>query len=257
MATVAARKTKTSLRSERIFYLGMMAAIVGLDVWGFAHSFYFRAVLTPPATYLDRPDWMRWAFMIHGTLFTCWIILFATQTVLIGSKRLPLHKQIGQAITPLYAAIVAYGLFIGWLGAKHGFHDVPFGDSVSFSAIPWLVILTFALLAWLGIHERRDPQRHKRLMLLATIILSDAGIARVALFHTFLPPWLSPTVFMVIPLVIWDLATLGKVHRTTLFGGLLVAGVLLLDLPIGMTRPWHTVVETLIGGPGVPAGQIV
>ena len=256
MATVAARKTKTSLRSERAFFLGMMAALVVLDVWGFAHSFYLRSVLAPPVTYLDRPDWMRWAFMIHGTLFTCWIILFATQTVLIGSKRLPLHKQIGQAIYPLFFAIVAYGLFVGWLGARHGFHDVPF-DSVTFSALPWLVILTFAALAWLGLNERRDPQRHKRLMLLATLALSDAGIARVSVFHSILPPWLDFTPFMVIPLVLWDLATLHKVHRTTLWGGLLVAGALILSVPIGMTKPWHSAVETLIGGPGVPAGQTV
>ena|SRR5947209_5730184 len=255
MATVAARKTKTSLRSERIFFLSMMAALVALDVWGFAHSFYLRTVLAPPGTYLDRPDWMRWAFMIHGTLFTAWIALFATQTVLIGSKRLPLHKQIGQAITPLYVAIVAYGLFVGWLGARHGFHDVPF-DSVTFSAVPWLVILSFAVLVWAGINERRDPQRHKRLMLLGTIILSDAGIARIGLFHAFLPPWLDPALFMLIPLVVWDVATLGKVHRTTVIGGLLVAAVLLFDVPIGMSKPWHMVVDTLIGGTGVPAGQI-
>jgi len=255
MATVAARKTKPSLRSERTLFLGMMAALVVLDVWGFAHSFYFRTVLTPPGTYLDRPDWMRWAFMIHGTLFTCWIALFATQTVLIGSRRLPLHKRIGQAIYPLFYAIVVYGLFVGWIGAKHGFHDVPF-DSVTFSTIPWFVILSFAGLAWMGLNERHDPQRHKRLMLLATIILSDAGIARVSIFHAILPPWLDPTVFMLVPLVLWDLATLRRIHPTTVKGGLLIAAVLLLSVPLGMTKPWHAVGETLIGGPGVPAGHI-
>jgi hypothetical protein len=256
MATVAARKTKTSLRSERAFFLGMMAALVVLDVWGFARSFYFRSVLAPPGTYLDRADWMRWAFMIHGTLFTCWIILFATQTVLIGSKRLPLHKQIGQAIYPLFYAIVVYGLFVGWLGAKHGFHDVPF-DSVTFSALPWLVILVFAGLVRSGLNERRDPQRHKRLMLLATILLSDAGIARVGLFHALLPDWLDPTVFMLIPLVLWDLSTLRRVHPTTIKGGLLVAAVLLLAVPIGMTKPWHMVVSAITGTNGVPPGQFV
>jgi hypothetical protein len=255
MATAAVRKTKASLRSERLFFLGMMAALVVLVAWGFAHSFYLRTVLTPPGTYLDRPDWMRWAFMVHGTLFTCWIALFAVQTMLIGSKQLPLHKQVGQAIYPLFYAIVVYGLFVGWLGAKHGFHDVPF-DSVTFSALPWVVILAFAGLVWAGLNERRDPQRHKRLMLLGTIALADAGIARVGLFQAFLPPWLDATVFMLIPLVIWDIATLRKVHRTTIIGGLVVAGALLLSVPIGMTRPWHAVVERLIGGPGVPAGQI-
>ena len=255
MATAAARKTKTSLRSERIFFLSMMAALVVLDVWGFAHSFYMRSVLTPPLTYLDRTDWMRWAFMIHGLLFTSWIALFATQTVLIGSKRLPLHKQIGQAITPLYVAMVVYGLFVGWLGARHGFHDVPF-DSVTFSALPWLAILVFGWMVWAGINERKDPQRHKRLMLLGTILISDAGIARIGLFHAFLPDWLDPTVFMLIPLVLWDLATLGRVHRTTIRCGLLVAAVLLLAVPIGMTRPWHVLVSVIAGTNGVPPGQI-
>ena len=93
-------------------------------------------------------------------------------------------------------------------------------------------------------------------MLLGTIVISDAGIARIGLFHAFLPPWLDPTVFMLIPLIVWDLATLGRVHRTTIKGGLLVAAVLLLSVPLGMTKPWHAVVETLIGGPTVPAGQI-
>jgi hypothetical protein len=257
MATAAAaRRTRASLRGERIFFLSMMAALILLDVWGFAHSFYFRSILTPPSTYLDRPDWMRWAFMIHGTLFTCWIALFATQTMLVGSKQLPLHKKIGKATYPLFFAILAYGLFIGWVGAKHGFHDVPF-DSVTFSALPWLVILAFGALAWAGLNERRDPQRHKRLMLLATLALSDAGIARVSVFHSILPPWLDFTPFMIIPLVVWDLATLRKVHRATVWGGLLVAGALLLSIPIGASKPWHAIVEPLIGGPGVPPGQFV
>jgi hypothetical protein len=256
MATLAARKTKTSLRSERIFFLSMMAALLVLVAWGFAHSFYMRTVLTPPVTYLDRPDWMRWAFMVHGTLFSCWLALFATQTVLIGSKRLPLHKQVGRASYPLLYGIVGYGLFVGWLGAKHGFHDVPF-DSVTFSALPWLVILAFGALAWSGLEERRDPQRHKRLMLLATIALADAGIARITMFQGILPPWFDVTVFVLIPLVLWDLATLHRVHRTTIKGGLVVAAALLLSVPIGMSPPWHSLVTGVMGIQPVPAGQTV
>jgi MFS family permease len=255
MATVGARKTSQSLRSERAFFLAMMGAIFLLVVWGFAPSFYLRGWMTPPPTHIDRPGWMGWMFIAHGLLFTLWLALFAVQTLLIGSKRLPLHKRIGRSVYPLYFAIVAMGLFIGYLGARNGFHDVPF-DSVTFSALPWLVILAFAVLAWAGLNERRDPQRHKRLMLLATVAIADAGIARVLFFHAYLPPWMSATVLLLIPLVIWDLATLRRIHRTSLWGGLLVAGALLLSVPIGMTRPWHVFVGTLIGGEGVPAGQI-
>jgi hypothetical protein len=93
-------------------------------------------------------------------------------------------------------------------------------------------------------------------MLLATIALADAGVARVTMFHGLLPPWLSTTVLLLIPLLIWDLATLRRIHRTTVKGGLLVAGALLLSVPIGMTKPWHALVTTIIGGEGMPAGKI-
>ncbi len=255
MATVAPRKTHQSLASERAFFLGMMAAIFLLVVWGFAPSFYLRGWMTPPPTYIDRPDWMSWMFIAHGVLFTLWLLLFAVQTVLIGSQRLTMHKRVGQSVYPLYFAIVAMGMFVGFLGARHGFHAVPF-DSITFSALPWWVMLAFAVLAWAGLKERRDPQRHKRLMLLATIAIADAGIARVTLFHAFLPPWMSATVLLLIPLVLWDLGTLRRIHRTTIKGGLVVAAALLLSVPLGMTRPWHAFVSTIIGSDGVPAGQI-
>jgi hypothetical protein len=254
MATIASRKTPQSLRSERAFFLGMMALIAMLVVWGFLPSFFLRDFVTPPATYIDRAGWMGWVFIAHGVLFMLWLALFALQTVLIGSKRLPLHKQIGRSSYPLYVAIVAMGLFVGYLGAKHGFHDVPF-DSVTFSALPWLVILAYAILAWAGLNERKDPQRHKRLMLLATIAIADAGVARVALLEPLTPEWMSRTVLLIIPLIIWDLATLRRVHPTTARGGLLVAAALLLSVPIGMTRPWHVVVSALTGSDGVPTGH--
>ena len=146
MATFAQRRTRGSLRSERAFFLSMMAAIFFLVVWGFAPSFYLRSVMAPPPTHIDWPGWIGWMFIAHGLLFSLWLLLFAVQTVLIGSKQLRLHKAIGRSVTPLYFAIVAMGLFVGYLGARYGFHAVPF-DSITFSALPWFVILAFALLA--------------------------------------------------------------------------------------------------------------
>jgi hypothetical protein len=255
MTTESVRKTRQSLGAERAFYLSMMAAIFLFVLWGFAPSFFLRGWLTPPATYIDRPDWMSWAFIAHGLLATGWLILFAVQTVLIGRKQLRLHKAIGQSTYPLYFANVATGVFVGFLGARYGFHAVPF-DSITFAALPWMVILAFAVLGWAGMKERRDPQRHKRLMLLATIALADAGIARVTAFHGLLPNWMSPTTLLLIPLVVWDLATLRRVHRTTIFGGLLVAAAVLLAIPVGMSEPWHAVVSTIIGSEGMPAGKL-
>lgn len=254
MATLAHSRARTPLKAERIFFLSMTTALLVLVAWGFSPSFYLRHWIAPPATHIDRPGWMGWTFILHGALFTTWMLLFGVQTVLIGSKRLRLHKQIGKSVYPLYFAMIVVGSFVGYLGARYGFHDVPF-DSVTFSALPWMVLGAFAVLGWAGIHERKDPQRHKRLMLLATIAVSDAGIARVMFFQQFLPPWLDPTLFMLVPLVVWDIATLRKVHRTTILGGLLVAASLLISVPIGSTRAWHTLVGSVLGLHGVPAGQ--
>jgi hypothetical protein len=255
MATEAVRITRQSLLAERAFYLAMMAALFLLVVWGFAPSFFLRVWLTAPPTYIDRPDWMSWAFIAHGLLASGWLILFAVQTVLIGRKQLRLHKAIGQLAYPLYFANIATGAFVGFLGARYGFHGVPF-DSITFAALPWMVILAFAILGWAGLKERRDPQRHKRLMLLATIVLADAGIARVTVFHGLLPDWMSATALFLIPLVVWDLATLRRLHRTTILGGLLVAAVLLLAIPVGMSEPWHAAVSTIIASEGMAAGRI-
>jgi hypothetical protein len=255
MRTEAVRKTRQSLRAERAFYLSMMAAIFLVVVWGFAPSFFLRGWLTPPASYIDRPDWMSWAFIAHGVLATGWLILFAVQTVLIGQKHLRLHKAIGQSSYPLYFANIATGTFVGFLGARYGFHAVPF-DSITFAALPWMVILAFAVLGWAGLKERRDPQRHKRLMLLATIALADAGIARVTVFHGLLPNWMSATALFLVPLMVWDLAILRRLHRTTILGGLLVAAAVLLAIPVGMSEPWHAVVSTIIGSEGMSAGKI-
>jgi FtsH-binding integral membrane protein len=254
MATKVVRTARQSILAERAFYLSMTAAIFLLVLWGFAPSFFLRGLLTPPPTYIDRPDWMSWAFIAHGVLATGWLILFAVQTVLIGRKQLRLHKAIGQSAYPLYFANIATGVFVGFLGARYGFH-VPF-DSITFAALPWMVILAFALLGWAGLKERKDPQRHKRLMLLATIALADAGIARVALFHGVLPQWMSATALFLIPLIVWDLATLRRLHRTTVLGGLLVAAAVLLAIPVGMSKPWHMAVSAIIGSGGMPAGKI-
>lgn len=97
MATIVPRPTRTSLRSERSFYLGMTATLALLVGWGFSHSFYLRAWVEPPASFLDQPSWGRWLFMVHGLVLTAWLLLFAAQTGLVGSKRLPLHKRVGKA----------------------------------------------------------------------------------------------------------------------------------------------------------------
>jgi len=255
MATSAPRQTRSSIQQERTFYLCMLGAIFVLVAWGFAPSFFLRELVTPPATYIDTPGWFGWLFIAHGLLFTLWLGLFATQVVLIGSKRLPLHKEIGKSTWRLYFALIAMGLIVGWMGAKYGFHNVPF-DSVTFSALPWLVIISFAILCGMGLRERRDPQRHKRLMLIGTLIMADAGIARVGIFHQLLPAWLDATLLLLIPIILWDVYSIGRVHKATILGSALAVLSLFVSIPIGQSAAWHGFAKNVLGIEAAPAGQI-
>ena len=251
MAATASRQTRSTIRNERIFYLSMTGAILALVLWGFSPSFFFRTVMQPPATWIDTPGWFGWLFLFHGLLFTTWLALFGTQVWLIGSKHLAVHKQIGQSVWPLYFALIAAGSFVGWMGAKYGFHGVPF-DSVTFSLLPWLVIISFAWLAGMGLRERRDPQRHKRLMLIATLVMADAGIGRVGVFHQILPPWLDATVLLLIPIILWDLATLRRIHPATILGSALAVVSLILSIPLGQSAAWHGFAASVLGLHGIP-----
>jgi hypothetical protein len=97
----------------------------------------------------------------------------------------------------------------------------------------------------LGLVHRRDRQRHKRWMLLATIALIEAGVARwpLALMASASPiPGLDMSAFCVdlflVPMVVWDLVSRGRVHPVTLWGALALIATQLLRFPLAGTHAW-------------------
>jgi hypothetical protein len=103
-------------------------------------------------------------------------------------------------------------------------------------------LLIFATLVVAGWRARRDPQAHKRLMLVATIALLPPALGRCPLppfiFRMGVPGIFGLADLALVPLVIWDLATRGTIHRATLWGGLLVVVSLPLRLAVARTDTW-------------------
>ena len=247
MATRTGQR-RSSIRAERIFFTTLAASMLALTLWGFASSFYLRA-FAPPAipSYLDPPaPPSKWLFIIHGLAFTAWMLLITFQAWLVGSKRLALHKAIGKQAYWLYFLMLGTAIPAAVYAAKYGFH-VPGIDRLTFAALPFMAIALFAILAWMGLGERRDPQRHKRLMILGSAIILGAATGRILAIAPYFPPPLS--LVMIYPLVLatWDFAGLGKIHPTTLKAGGAVLFVQLFSIPIGMTAPWLAAMRALIG----------
>jgi hypothetical protein len=126
----------------------------------------------------------------------------------------------------------------------------PGGDPRKFFAIPIGDIIVFGVLVIAAVVERRKPETHKRLMLLATISLLTAAVAR---FLRQVGMGGAPGLFLgtdvfVLALVLYDLASRGRVHPATLWGGAMVVGFKpLLYYALAGTPAWLALADALRG----------
>ena len=112
----------------------------------------------------------------HAAVFLGWLVLLTTQMTLIRSGRVHLHRKLGL----LGLAMIPVMLVLGPATAlvmDHLEFGTPDGDA-AFLIVPVTGVATFAPIALAGLVFRRSPAVHKRLMLLATVFLADAGFAR-------------------------------------------------------------------------------
>ncbi len=227
-------------RNDRIFYTGMSLVILATVFVGFAPTYYLKGYFqTPP---------LRALVHAHGLVFTGWIVLFLTPTVLVASHRTDLHRRLGMAGVGLAALVVALGLITALSGARRG---VAAGDegALTFLAIPLGDMVVFMGLAGAAIHYRRTPEVHKRLMLLATVSILNAALARWPLAIMAAGPvaFFLATDLLVLAGVVYDLVSRGRVHPAYVWGGLLIVISQPLRLAIAGTDAWLAFARTLVG----------
>ena len=205
-----------SRAAERTFFSGIALALALTVFAGFAPTYYFRSAPLPPLTAL---------YQFHGFLFTSWLALFVVQTVFIAAGRTDLHRQFGVAGAILASMMVIVGFTVAVEALRRG--SAPPGiDPRAFFSLPIADILIFAILVAMAVMWRRYSEAHKRLMLLGTISLITAAVARfiVAVAGPQTSPLglLAGTDAFVVALFAFDLLCRRRIHWATWFGGLLV-----------------------------------
>jgi uncharacterized membrane protein YozB (DUF420 family) len=237
----------TDRRLERAFFTTMPVAMAAVVFLGFSRTFFLRPWF-PEAKALAAPEAV---FYVHGILNTGWMALLIVQALLIRTRRIGLHRQLGIVGVVLAGAIVIVGSGSCLVAAHRpgGFIGVPI-PPLQFLAEALPDMFLFGLFVGLAIVWRQNTQTHKRLMLLATINLLEAAIARIPLpCITNGPPlmarWLSD-VFILL-LVIWDLSTRRRLHPATFWGGLLIVASQPLRLMVGETHAWLTFAKWAVG----------
>lgn len=208
--------TPTAVARERRFYSGMAIAILLAAFVGFSRTFFLHP-LFPDARAPSEP-----LFYAHGAVATSWLLLFVLQARWVATGRTAWHRRVGPFGALLAVTMVVLGTWGALVAAGRptGFVGVPV-PPLRFLVVPLFDIALFAAFVALAIARRRDMPAHKRWMLLGTINMLPAAIARWPGGAAFGPiGFLAITDLFIAALALHDLRTRGRLHPVTLWGGL-------------------------------------
>jgi hypothetical protein len=245
-ATIGGSASKVS---SRWFYAWMAATCLAIAVIGFMPTYFAPMV---QGSFVG-PTLLH----IHGLIFFSWTALFCVQTWLVASGGVLAHRTWGMLGIAIATAMIFSVLVTVAVRANEG---EALGIAQQARTFAWVQVggmLFFAAVFTLAIVNLKKADVHKRLMLLGTISLLDAPIARW--FITFFAPPAEPgappavpPVFVTIPpalvadlllvaAIVYDWRTRGKPHPVYLIGG---AALLVFQLTrplIAETEAWQAV----------------
>lgn len=165
---------REALVQERRFYAVASFALLLVTVVG------FRAfVLHGGSAFGKFTPQIVGLIVVHGLAMLGWVSLLFAQSLLIVAGRRHLHMSLGRLGAGLAGFIVIAGLAAASLSAHYnpGLYD-DFGGPRYFLAIMVSEMLTFGGLVAIAIGYRHRPEVHRPLMLLATVSVVGAAMAR-------------------------------------------------------------------------------
>jgi len=228
--TVHAPSRAPGRRYDNLFFSGMALLILAAVFAGFARSYYLAGVFQAPL-----PNRL---VHIHGAIFTCWILLLIVQTALVSAHRVDIHRRLGlvgfglACIMPVVAIYAAVDSMV-----RHASR----ASALAFFVVPTFDILAFTPLIFFAWKYRSNAVAHKRLIIIATIAILDAAVARWPVHASWwgLYPSEWATEAFLMPLFVYDLFSIRKIHPATLWGSVLLVFLQHVRGPIGQSGAWQ------------------
>lgn len=233
-------------RQRRFSYFGAIA-IAGLAAVfiGFAKTFFLplsNGKLNIPAS-----------IHIHGAFAFAWIIFFFWQSMAVYRNRIRWHMQAGWAglfiAVGVAVTMIPAGMFEVSRSLKTGGGDFAYSTifGVCTSA---LMFLSFVLA---GIVYRKKGAIHKRLLLLATIIVLWPAWFRFRHYFPSVPNpevWFGVVLSDSLILVAWlcEYFTRKKLHPVLLFGGLFIIIENSIEVYCFGNETWQSISKTIYLG---------
>ena len=226
---------RVASRTDGLFFL-LMALIAGAVIGaGFAQTYYLGFWFHAPA--------LAPIVHVHAAAFTTWLLLLLSQTLFIRVGRFRWHRALGKVAVGVVVVMVITGYMVIFGKPR------PTAAARAFIFTPILSLLLFPMFVAAAIHFRRDPATHKRLMLLATMVVATAGISRLmvmlGLDATHYRAYAATYAVLLLPLITFDLARLGTLHRATAWGSALLLVRHALHQVIANTEQWQRIAAWL------------
>jgi hypothetical protein len=154
---------------DRYFYFSLSLIVAVVIVAGFSRTVDQGLIHAAP-----RRPVLLW---MHGAAFTGWVVFFILQSGLVRIHKVSLHRLLGWFGAALAALMVVLGFVVSVVMGRFdavvmhqpdpAFLSVTFYDMFAFGTLVGLAILWRGKLDW-----------HRRLLVLATCGLLDAGFGR-------------------------------------------------------------------------------
>jgi hypothetical protein len=215
---------------------------------GFAPTFYLRSwfgkIDATGSTGLPGH------LIFHGLALTSWYALFCVQAALVSVRKTGVHRKLGVAGAVSALAVITSGVVVlmrvvprriqdGVLPPPELlelFREVALGQTFN--------LTLFAGCVGAAIYYRRRPDVHKRLMLIASVLVlgaalstnRDFGAALQSVLPGFLPVGRTTDVLLIASLLVFDWVSQRRLLATSIFGAVLI----LLVRPVWMSLMLHS-----------------
>jgi hypothetical protein len=185
-----------------------------------------------------------------------WVALLAMQATLSLSGRMDLHRRWGLAslvVGPLVLTMLI-AVTVVRQNAAAGTPGGPVVNNILFLQIRSILLFP-TFLIWALRTRRTDPQTHKRMMLLATLMLLDAAIARMNWlpYNGFPRHYLAVHLYLLLllaPALLHDLLREGRIHRAWVWGLALIVPWVIATEFVWDSPWWRAFGPKLVGAAG-------
>lgn len=260
MATAHSATTPASRQTARaaepgLFYVAMAAAIAVIAIGSFVPTYW---VQLPAGTFVGTP-----LVHLHAVAFTAWPLLLLSQTLIAARGNIRNHRAWGLVGISLATILLLLGLSTA-IGSMHARIAEGFGPAGrAFAIVPISSMLLFTGFFIAAIANINRAEWHKRWILLASIALLQAPLARVVFLLATgggpgLRPGMNPPLpvsgtwiaaammdLLVVAGIAYDWKSRGRPHPAWLIGGAIILAVQFARVPLSTSSVWQSFAEML------------